>query len=188
MLRLVLFLGLVAHKLVWEILKRRKGVSAKAGQSSTSFLKTLVKQGKVAFLVFILLQTLFLDLFPILQEPFYLRAIGTGLFFVGLATAVMGRLQLGDNWANLEDYNTVQESKLVDAGIYRFIRHPIYTGDILMLIGLELALNSWLVLLVVAPILVVVKQTTAEEKLLAQVFPHYFEYRLRTKRFIPFLI
>ncbi len=188
LLRVILFLGLVVHKLVWEILKKRDGAPPPANQAPTSLLKWLVKQGKVLFLIFILLQTLFLNLFPILDAPFYLPVIGFVLFFAGLATAIIGRLQLGNNWANLEDYASLQKSKLVNTGIYRFIRHPIYAGDILMLVGLELALNSWLVLLMIVPMLVVIRQTTAEEELLAQSFPNYVDYRMRTKRFIPFVL
>ncbi|CAN5587500.1 hypothetical protein BH10CHL1_BH10CHL1_27060 [soil metagenome] len=188
LLRVILFLGLVTHKLVWEILKKRDGGAPQPAQAPISLLKWLVKQGKVLFLVFILIQTLFLNLLPISDEPFYIQVLGFVLFFAGLATAIIGRLQLGNNWANLEDYDSLQKSNLVNTGIYRFIRHPIYAGDILMLVGLELALNSWLVLLMLVPMLVVIRQTTAEEALLAQSFPNYVDYRMRTKRFIPFVI
>lgn len=189
LLRLILFSGLVLHKLVWEVLKKRdKKPKASPQPPATSPLKSLVKLGKAAFLIFVLFQTLFLNLFPISAEPAVLRVVGTLIYFTGLAIAITGRLQLGKNWANLEDYQLLPQQKLVSHGIYRYIRHPIYSGDILLLVGLELALNSWLVVLAILPILVVARQSKAEEALLGQVLPGYQEYCQRTKRFIPFLI
>ncbi|MCG3207753.1 MAG: hypothetical protein FOGNACKC_01353 [Anaerolineae bacterium] len=187
--RLILFLGLVLHKLVWEVLKKRdKQPKTSPHQPPTGPLLSLVKLGKAAFLIFILFQTLFLNLFPISAEPVVLRVFGGLFYFIGLTIAITGRLQLGQNWANLEDYQLLPEQKLVSHGIYRYIRHPIYTGDILLLVGLELALNSWLVVLAILPMLVVARQSKAEEALLGQLLPGYQEYCQRTKRFIPFLI
>jgi protein-S-isoprenylcysteine O-methyltransferase Ste14 len=57
-----------------------------------------------------------------------------------------------------------------------------------MLTGLELALNSWLVLTVLIPLAVGIRQALAEEALLSRVFPDYGAYRKRTKRFIPFIL
>ena len=148
----------------------------------------LVKALKAAVLVFLLVQTLFLDLFPISGEPTLLRNLGTGLFFAGLCIAISGRIQLGDNWVDLEAYQVLPKQSVVSHGLYRYIRHPIYTGDLLLLLGLQLALNSWLVLGCALVFVVVLRQASAEEKLLAEAFPPYKEYCKQTKRFIPFLV
>ncbi|MCK5642499.1 MAG: isoprenylcysteine carboxylmethyltransferase family protein [Gammaproteobacteria bacterium] len=187
-LRLILFLGLVFHKLVWEVLKRRDRMPGVRQRSAKRPLKSLVKFAKVVVLVFLVLQTLFLNLFPISNQPTLFRIIGTAIYLIGLATAVLGRLQLGKNWVDLEDYQVLPEQSLVTNGIYRYIRHPIYTGDVLLLVGLELALNSWLVLGIFIPLLVVVNSALTEEALLSQAFPGYNAYCKRTKRFIPFII
>lgn len=187
-LRVILFLGLVAHKLLWELLKRRGNAPKPKQRPPVSLFKRLVKLGKLGYLVFILVQTLFLDLFLIMDRPFLLRVLGTALFFAGLATAVAGRLQLGKNWMDLEEYQVLPKQSLVDEGVYRYIRHPIYVGDVLMLAGLELALNSWLVLTVLVPLAVGVRQALAEEVLLSRALPGYEDYCRRTKRFIPFLV
>ena len=114
--------------------------------------------------------------------------IGTTIYFGGLAMAVIARLQLGKNWANIEDCRVSSGQSLITSGIYRYIRHPIYTGDILLLVGLELALNSWLVLGGIILFAVVIKQALAEENLLTQAIPAYKAYCGRTKRFIPFIL
>ena len=186
--RSILFLGLILHKLLWEVLKRRGRDSGVRQQSSKGPGRRLIKFVKGIVLVFLAFQTLFLDLFPISDQPTPLRTIGTAIYIVGLATAMIGRLQLGKNWVDLEDYQLLPEQSLVTNGLYRYIRHPIYTGDILLLVGLELALNSWLVLGVFIPLLVAIRQALAEEALLSQAFHDYDAYCKRTKRFIPFII
>jgi protein-S-isoprenylcysteine O-methyltransferase Ste14 len=186
-LRIVLFLGLVSHKLLWEFLKRTSEARKSQSPSQARVVKWLIKPLKMVVLAFILIQTLFLDLLPITEDPYFLRLCGTVIYLVGLGTAVLGRIQLGNNWLDLEEYQVLPEQSLTTHGIYRYIRHPIYSGDILLLTGLQLALNSWLVVMVFPLLLVTVKQALAEEGLLARVFPDYRAYCRRTKRFIPFI-
>jgi protein-S-isoprenylcysteine O-methyltransferase Ste14 len=187
-LRIFLFSGMLLHKLVWEVMKSSGPASRKPRPAFTLTPKTIVKLGKSAVLLFLLVQTLFLDILPITGSPGTLRMIGTAIYVLGLATAIIGRLQLGRNWANLEDAQVLSNQRLVQDGIYRFIRHPIYTGDLLLILGLELALNSWLVVLFFALAAVVVRQTLAEEAILARSFPEYQGYRSRSKMFIPFVV
>jgi protein-S-isoprenylcysteine O-methyltransferase Ste14 len=186
-LRLILFLGLVFHKVVWEIMKRwgRSGIYPQRFKMS---FKSLIKFFKIIVLVFLVIQTLFLDLLPIVDRAIGLRVLGTTIYFVGLAMALMGRLQLGRHWADIEDCRVVSGQSLITSGIYRYIRHPIYAGDIALLAGLELALNSWVVLGIFIPLLFVIRQALAEEVLLSRMFPEYDAYRGRTKRFIPFIV
>lgn len=187
-LRFILFMGLILHKLLWELLKRRESGSKVRRPALTNSATELVKLVKGIVLLFLLCQTLFLDLFPISEHPDPLRISGTAIYCAGLAIAVVGRLHLGKNWVDLEDYQVIPGQSLVTYGIYRYIRHPIYTGDILLLVGLELALNSWLVLGTSIPLLVGIRQALAEETLLSQVFPAYSAYCRQTKRFIPYIL
>lgn len=186
-LRLVLFGGLLAHKLLWEVLKRRSPTERRQ-QVERGLGSRLIKLAKVVALGGLVAQTLFLDVLPITEQATTLRILGTLIFFVGLGTAVLGRVQLGQNWKDVEDLAVARHDSLATHGIYSYIRHPIYAGDMLLLIGVELALNSWLVLAMVIPIIVFARQANAEETVLARIFQDYATYRTRTKRFIPFLI
>jgi protein-S-isoprenylcysteine O-methyltransferase Ste14 len=189
LLRIILFLGMLSHKLVWEILKRGEGVPPQAVQKPSGFgLKSIVKLGKSLALLFLVVQTLFLNVFPISEQPSLFRFVGTVVYFLGLSTAIVGRIQLGRNWANLEDYQVLPEQSLVRTGIYSLIRHPIYIGDVLLILGLELALNSWLVLGAVALLVIVIMQAHKEETVLSKTFPGYEAYRKQTKMFIPYII
>lgn len=187
-LRLYLFLGMVVHKLVWEALKQKQP-SSRSIKVQEKPLVRLIKVGKVVFLIFLMLQTLILPtVLPISSNPENLRLYGTIIYTLGLVIAIIGRVQLGKNWANIEDYQVLSNQKMVDSGLYRYIRHPIYTGDILLILGLELALNSWLVLIVIPLIFLISRQARAEELILAQAFPDYSIYKNRTRMFIPFVV
>lgn len=187
-MRLFLVSGMVFHKLLWEVMKDRRSSPAPGQPVSMGALKRAVKLLKGAALAFLVVQTLFLHLFPISRRPVRLKAIGIGIYLLGLATAVAGRVQLGRNWANLEDFQVKSKQSLVRHGIYGYIRHPIYTGDLLLLTGLQLALNSWLVLAVTVPLLTIAKQASAEEEILSEAFEEYDDYRRKTKKFIPFIV
>jgi len=183
-LQLYLFLGLVLHKAIWEMLKR--GAEEKPLEPFSAKL-AIVKAVKVAILLGLLVQIWIPDLPAILAEPFWLRVAGAILFTLGLATAVAARFQLGDNWANIETGQVLRRQHIVESGIYGFVRHPIYTGDLLLLFGLELALNSWLVCGVLVLSVIVMIQAIKEEEMLVDLLPGYEQYRRRSKRFIPFI-
>jgi protein-S-isoprenylcysteine O-methyltransferase Ste14 len=187
-IRGLLLVGLIAHKVVWEVLKRRDGRNVRTAQRSGGPLTTAVKVVKVLVLLFLVVQTAILDVLPIDAEPGLLRGLGLVLFLCGLAMAVSARLQLGRNWVDLEEYRVLPGQALVARGLYRYVRHPIYAGDIMLLAGLELALRSWLVLAIVPLAIVVIRQARAEEALLLRSLPGYAEYCRRTKRFIPLLV
>jgi protein-S-isoprenylcysteine O-methyltransferase Ste14 len=127
------------------------------------------------------------EVLPLSSDPAPWRAVGVVLFTVGLATALLGRIQLGNNWSDIEIAAVRREHRVVSRGIYGFVRHPIYSGDLLLLLGLQLALHSWLVVLPILLIPVVARQAVREERDLAAKLPGYDLYCRRTKRFIPFL-
>jgi protein-S-isoprenylcysteine O-methyltransferase Ste14 len=102
--------------------------------------------------------------------------------------SIGARVNLGPNLQDVEDQQLTEKHSLVTNGIYRFVRHPIYAGDLLLVIGLQLALQSWLFLLGLMIAVVIVRQAIGEEKLLLTKFPEYHDYCVRTKRFFPFLI
>lgn len=190
LLRAYLFAGLVAHKLVWEWLKRRqRSTSAKAAMGDAPLRVRAAKLAKMLVLGGILLQTLTpWHWFPIAADPQRLVAVGVAIYTVGLAVAIAGRVQLGGNWSDIEAAQVLTHQTVVNHGLYRYVRHPIYVGDLLLLAGLELALNSWLVLgvLVLAPI--VLSRAVREEELLKQSLTGYREYCKTSKRFIPFVV
>jgi protein-S-isoprenylcysteine O-methyltransferase Ste14 len=185
LVRAALFLGLVLHKAIWEILKRADRPALRA---AVPLRLRAVKVVKILVLAFLLVQTLFLDILPISGAPAQLHLVGGVFYLLGLSLAITARMQLGRNWLDLENFDVRPTQTIVDRGIYRYVRHPIYTGDLLLVTGLELVLHSWLVLGVVPLALVIVRQVLAEETLLSRALPSYARYCAETKRFIPFVV
>jgi len=184
-LRLLLLLGMVLHKGVWEVLKRRNPLQPKPRVTPAL---AVIKGAKIIALAGLGVQTVVPAVLPILSEPMILRLAGSLLFAAGLVLAVTARLQLGRQWSDIECGSVGADPKIVESGVYRFIRHPIYTGDLLLVAGLELALNSWLVLAIIPLALAVFLKARSEEQALARRLSGYHEYQSRTKRFVPFLI
>jgi len=186
LLRAYLLSGLVAHKVVWERLKRR---SATEPQAPVTLRVRLVKALKAVILGLILVQTAVPAYWlPISAAPAVIVTVGTAIYTLGLALALAGRLQLGDNWSDIETAQVLPRQSVVQRGVYRYLRHPIYVGDLLLLFGLELALNSWLVLGVAVLTPFVLARAIHEEELLKESLDGYREYCRTSKRFIPFVV
>src|ERR1700686_1634650 len=96
-LRLFLLLGLVAHKGVWEVLKRRQS----APRPSSTPAVVLIKLAKIAILAGLCVQTVVPEVLPILSDPTTLRLAGGLLFATGLALAITARFQLGRQWSDI---------------------------------------------------------------------------------------
>jgi len=85
---------------------------------------------------------------------------------------------------------TVGDQRLVQDGPYRLIRHPGYSGSLLVWAGYSPGLGSWIALVVTAGLLLAVYswRINAEESMLLSTFgEQYAQYRRHTKRLIPFL-
>jgi len=81
------------------------------------------------------------------------------------------------------------EQKVITTGPYALVRHPMYSGALVMLLGVPLALGSWWGLFTIAPMtLVVVWRLLDEEKFLAKHLSGYSEYMNKVKyRLAPFI-
>jgi protein-S-isoprenylcysteine O-methyltransferase Ste14 len=117
------------------------------------------------------------------------------LFGLGLALMVAGALLRQHCFRMLGEHFTYQvkvsaHSEVVKRGIYRWVRHPSYTGGMLYNFGIGLALTNWgSTLLVVFGMLVIyLYRVHVEERALLQMHRHdYGEYMRHTKRFVPFV-
>jgi protein-S-isoprenylcysteine O-methyltransferase Ste14 len=87
---------------------------------------------------------------------------------------------------------SVQEGQsIIREGPYRFIRHPSYTGALLTLSGIGLAIQSWgalLVLLVIFCIVYGYRIHIEEKALVLHLGEEYIAYRQTTKMLIPYIL
>ncbi len=116
-----------------------------------------------------------------------LAAIGAVVFASGLALAIWARVQLGRNWGM--PMTEKADPELVTSGPYRFVRHPIYSGLLVGLLGTALVTNLIGLLIVVVLGGYFYFSASVEEKNLIAAFPTaYPAYRSHTKMLIPFVI
>jgi len=112
------------------------------------------------------------------------QTYGNALVVLGLIVIALGGIALRGNLTPFPQPR--RGGELVESGLYRWIRHPIYAGLMIVAVGASLVRASTIALLVSA-ILVVFLDLKArrEETLLLDRFPEYAAYRRRTRRFVP---
>jgi protein-S-isoprenylcysteine O-methyltransferase Ste14 len=115
-------------------------------------------------------------------------AIADVLALAGLATMLWARVTLGRNWSG--GVVLKEDHELIQRGPYAYVRHPIYSGVFLLILGfavLQGKLSTFGVVLMV--IVLLWFKASQEEKLLVSHFPaEYPAYRKRVKALIPFIL
>ena len=112
--------------------------------------------------------------------------VGVGLCVVGFSFAVWARLHIGRNWGM--PMSLRQDHELVTSGPYAYVRHPIYTGIMLAMIGSALAVGVlWLLMFALYFAYFIISARTEERMMLAQFPDAYPAYRRRTRMLIPFV-
>lgn len=162
---LVLFYALV----VWLLLSRPPAL----GGHAKVLPRVLSYAGSLVPLTFVLL--------PADAAPLPVAATASGLMVAGLAFSMYSVWHLGRSFSVLP-----QARALVDTGPYRWIRHPLYVGEIVAAVGAALfepSLARFLVVAVFAGLQVY--RTVREEEVLTAHLAEYAAYRKRTHRFIP---
>lgn len=175
----VILVGWLVFWVYWFV----SAIGVKAGNTRLTRFAGL--RVAVGLLIFLLLR---LRLFRghALTGDALAQAIGLALFLLGLALAVWARLYLGRNWGM--PMTEKADPELVRTGPYRFVRHPIYSGIILAVVGTALAVS--VDLLIVAALLSAyfVYSAVVEERNMTRLFPGaYPDYKRSTKMLLPFI-
>lgn len=114
--------------------------------------------------------------------------VGIALMLSGLAFRWYAIRVLGKFFTR--DVATRPGQYVVDTGPYRWIRHPSYSGSLLMLLGTGLAMTNWaslLALLLGALVGLAYRVHVEEQVLCSDLGDAYRAYVQRTRRFIPFV-
>jgi protein-S-isoprenylcysteine O-methyltransferase Ste14 len=118
-------------------------------------------------------------------EP--LRYAGLAVFIVGAGLRLAAMIAMGPRftvWVAVQEDHQLQTT-----GLYRFVRHPSYTGAILTLLGWALTFRSLPGLILAASVIpLLASRAAAEERLLTAEFDReYNEYRRRSWRLLPWV-
>lgn len=113
--------------------------------------------------------------------------IGTVLCAAGIGLAVLARAALGQSWAGPKAPGAAPE--LITTGPYAYVRHPIYGGMLLGMLGSSIGQSVlWLLpLMVYGPQFI--HSAQREEGLLLEQYPErYRAYMKQTKMLLPFVL
>jgi protein-S-isoprenylcysteine O-methyltransferase Ste14 len=185
--RALTILMLMSRDLYWNITESRANVE-KPRLRQRSWIEYLKRNVSLLAGIVIYLQLLGLQIVPFASTT-GIQSLGLAMVAIGFSISMLARKNLGANWAHGAEYQIKHGHTLTTNGIYKYTRHPIYTGILLGMIGAEIVAGSlifWL-LLIVLPIAAVI-QGKKEERILIEKFgDEYVSYMNRTKMLIPYI-
>jgi protein-S-isoprenylcysteine O-methyltransferase Ste14 len=157
----------------------------KAGPTSETQISQQIIQGLASILFLMLLIVPGLDhRYHWSVVPFYVSIIGDIVVLLGF---IIIFFVFKENSYASGIIETNQDQRVITTGPYRIVRHPMYTGGLLLLLFTPLALGSyWALLVAFLLCLIIVIRLLYEERFLRDHLPGYKEYSEQTRyRLIP---
>ena len=117
-----------------------------------------------------------------------LFAVGMALFGIGLMIRIHSLLTLKQYFTY--SVAKVENHKIIETGLYKFIRHPGYLGQLMIFLGISISVSNWFsILLMMIPISIgYLYRMRIEEKFISeQLGEDYLIYQKHTKKIIPLL-
>jgi len=114
-------------------------------------------------------------------------------FAIGMTLAVAGFVIRIHSIVMLKQYFTysvtkVENHKIIETGLYKFIRHPGYLGQLIIFAGISISISNWLsILTMMIPVTLgyLYRIKVEEAFMLEELGESYLNYQTRTKRIIP---
>lgn len=164
--------------------KDRKVISRDRGTKWLLYLNFIV----CIFISFYNVSKKAFDFIRMMKLPGFCIELGIGLMLLGIVIRVSAVLTLKK--AFTLNVQVTSRQKLITLGLYRKIRHPAYTGSILSLVGVALALRNLLSVIIVFCCCIICYQIriTVEETVLENRFgDKYTSYKHNTYKLFPFV-
>lgn len=117
------------------------------------------------------------------------KGVSVGAAVVFLAAYVLYAEVLRENTYLSRTIEVQENQKVIDTGLYRIVRHPMYFATVLLFLAMPLVLGSLIsfVIFLVYPF-IIAKRIKGEEQFLERELPGYKEYKTKVKyRLIPFV-
>jgi protein-S-isoprenylcysteine O-methyltransferase Ste14 len=112
--------------------------------------------------------------------------VGDVLVAVGLGVTMLVAIQ---NSYAAATVRVEPDQKLVSTGLYGLVRHPMYAGNVTLMVGIPLALGwYWGLILVIPGLMVLALRIRDEEQLLREKLDGYCEYQQKVRyRLVPYM-
>ena len=136
--------------------------------------------------IVIVCDSLFIDNFLDLEfhDNIFYVYIGVSLSVIAISLFISSKITLGKNYSPCYDQRAPKS--ITTSGLYKYIRHPIYSSNILLLIGVLLISGSYLMILNILILsLYYIVSAYREERYLINKFSYYNTYSKKTGMFIP---
>jgi protein-S-isoprenylcysteine O-methyltransferase len=184
-----IFIVTYAAWLLFEIItgKARKSSDPKKARDRGSFRFLIIMIWAGIALAFTACFGLQQAAIPRMRTELFLA--GIALMWAGIAFRYYAMRVLGRYFTFQVDVHSGQT--VIEAGPYRYIRHPSYTGALITVLGLGLALGNWagiLAMLVCIGIGYAYRIHVEEAALIAALGEPYKDYMRRTQRLVPFVL
>jgi protein-S-isoprenylcysteine O-methyltransferase Ste14 len=154
-----------------EVLRRRMHAGPIA---ETRTVQKIATVGTIAMVVAVLVVSALDHRFGWSQVPTPIVVAGDVLVAVGLGMATM---VVNQNSYAAATIRVEPDQPVISTGLYGVVRHPMYTGALIMMLGMPLALDSYWGLVTLAPgVAVLALRIVDEEKMLRQELAGYDEY------------
>ena len=123
----------------------------------------------------------------LIPDSLVITIVGIALCVPGLITCIWARRTLAGNWSSLPVLK--KDHDLVQDGPYKFVRHPIYTGFLLMFLGTALAIGrlGGFIGFAVCFVGFWIKLRQEEALMIKRFKGNYLSYKKRVKALIPYL-
>jgi protein-S-isoprenylcysteine O-methyltransferase Ste14 len=166
-----------------ELLERRLKAGPDAENEKSQ--KTIQSFARIAFLALLIIPALD-HRFARSHVPVVASVAGDALIAVGFAIVFA---VFKENTYTSGIIEVAAEQKVVSTGPYAVVRHPMYSGALILLLGIPIALGSWWGLMLLIPMAgVIVFRLLDEERFLSTKLPGYAEYLRRTRyRLVPWV-
>lgn len=132
-------------------------------------------------------------IFSALSHRFLWSPVATEISIAGDVLVALGLyvniLVFKENSYGGASITTVEGQRVISTGLYAFVRHPMYVGVIIMIIGIPLALDAWWSLVIIAAAFpALIWRILDEEKFLKKELPGYSEYVRKVRyRLVPYI-
>lgn len=174
---------LIYAYVLYNFITARKREKKKAKE-----VKSIVETASMSFFFFIVALVVNLGCCTYSYNNTVLNIIFLIIYIISIATNLLGRYYLGNNWGNNVVIYT--DHTLVTNGIYKIVRHPLYASIIWAIYAIGVLRSNYMVFILNTLIFIpfMYYRAKQEEKELIKVFKDYKDYQKKTGMFFPNII